>query len=594
MIQISSRRSFLFLLCLTPTSLPRATSAECQGTVELQKVGDFATPVFVSAPPLDFDRIFVVEKSGRIRIVKNGVTQPQPFLDIDSLVIDSGERGLLSMAFHPDYANNRFVYVFYTDPHTVIARYQVSDNPDIADASSATIIFRTTETTNVFHRGGQLQFGPLDGYLYAGLGDGGVSERSQDPKSVLGKLLRLDVNNPPRYIPAENPFVGAADPDDLARDEIWAMGLRNPWRFSFDSITGGLYVADVGVSNWEEVNYQSGRSRGGRNYGWPFYEGFQLLRPGTGALPRDPLVFPILAHRHPMSDAIIGGYVYRGTAIPELIGTYIYSDLEGFVQSFVWTGDKATAFRDLTVQLLDEGQCEIPTLSFGVDAAGELYLCSWDAVHKLVPRNRKTEKLNRGQEDSGDPPANDCNDNCVLDKWEIPSLLICGFTWNDCNWNRTPDDCEISQDQSLDCNSNGLVDECELFYQGDCDQNGIPDDCELRMGLASDCDGDGLLDPCEDDCNFNDVSDDCEMLAGEINDCNENSVPDSCESRVTGDFDLDAGFNFGDIAGLQRCFRGSEPVVDPCCHLFTVGQSESILDLNQWTVLHELLAPPFR
>jgi len=260
----------------------------------------------------------------------------------------------------------------------------------------------------------------------------------------------------------------------------------------------------------------------------------------------------------------------------------------------VWTGEEATAFLDLTVQLLDEGECALPALSFGVDAAGELYFCTWDAVYKFVPRNGKNPRLGRDQEVSSDAPATDCNDNCVLDKLEIPSLLICAFTWNDCNWDRVPDECEISQDPSLDCNWNGIVDECEWFYHSDCDENGVPDECELKMGLASDCDEDGLLDLCEPDCNSNDVSDDCEMLAGEIRDCNENMVPDTCESRRAGDFDLDGGFNFGDIAGLQRCFRGSEPVIDPCCNLFFWGQSEPILDLNQWYVLHGMLSPPFR
>jgi len=246
-------------------------------------------------------RLFITLQVGRILIHDGQQVLPSPFLDIGALVSTDGERGLLSAAFHPNYVSNGFVYVNYTDLNgdTVVARYTVSADPNVADPASAVILL-TISQPFANHNGGQLQFGP-DGYLYIGTGDGGgggdPSNNAQNLNSLLGKMLRIDVNAGPSYgIPPNNPFIG----DPAALPEIWALGLRNPWRFSFDRLTGDLWIADVGQANLEELNIQTASSAGGENYGWRLMEGDSCFNPASGCNDGS-LTLPVLQYDHSLA-----------------------------------------------------------------------------------------------------------------------------------------------------------------------------------------------------------------------------------------------------------------------------------------------------
>lgn len=316
-------------------------------------------------------RLFLTLQPGRIVIFDAGQVLPTPFIDISAEVSCCGERGLLSAAFHPEYGSNGLFFVNYTDNvgDTVIARYRVSQgNRNVADPMSRRVLM-TIPQPFANHNGGQLQFGP-DGYLYIGMGDGGGANDpacvAQKDDSLLGKMLRIDVNQnrdtAPHYgIPLDNPFRSGGDP----LDEIWAKGLRNPWRFSFDRLTGDLWIADVGQGSREEVNFQRRSSPGGENYGWKYLEGTLCTNNSGGcfvALPCDSPDFtaPIYEYRHDAGEcSITGGYVYRGTEIPDLFGFYVYGDY-------------------CTGRMFAGGQPITPVLrllsTFGEDAAGELYL----------------------------------------------------------------------------------------------------------------------------------------------------------------------------------------------------------------------------
>jgi glucose/arabinose dehydrogenase len=278
-------------------------------------------------------RLFITEQPGRIRIVENGNLLPLPFLDITGTVRDTGsEEGLLSVAFPPDYANQGHFYVYYTNNagNNVVARYEVTGNPDVADPNSEEIVLTINHPTNSNHNGGQLAFGPADGYLYIGTGDGGGAgdqpNNAQNPNSLLGKILRLDVEtgNPATYlIPPSNPYTQTAG----YRDEIWALGLRNPWRFSFDRQTHDLYIADVGQEELEEVDFQAASSLGGENYGWRILEGSACFNPPTNCTPPSRYSPPVDEYDHSLGCAITGGFVYRGPRSGSpLRGVYVYSD----------------------------------------------------------------------------------------------------------------------------------------------------------------------------------------------------------------------------------------------------------------------------
>jgi len=337
-----------------------------------------SNPDYLTAPPGDVNRLFVVEQAGRIRVIQNGQLVATPFLDIVNRVSSGGERGLFSVAFHPSYGGNGFFYVDYTDVggDTRVERYTVSADSNVADsASHKLILFVKQPYAN--HNGGLVVFGP-DGMLYIGTGDGGDAgdpqNRAQNRDSLLGKLLRIDVNTgdtTPYRIPRDNPYAAGG-----GRGEIWAIGLRNPWRFAFDPPGGLLYVADVGQNLWEEVDVQPA-SQAGVNYGWPTLEGTHCYKPPIACLPLG--VLPALEYSHSDGCSIIGGLVYRGTRSPGLVGHYFYSDFcSGWIRSFTYAGG-ALAGRTNWSLNVNLGN----VLSFGQDAAGELYVLSVSGVYRL-------------------------------------------------------------------------------------------------------------------------------------------------------------------------------------------------------------------
>jgi glucose/arabinose dehydrogenase len=337
-------------------------------------------PVHLTSPPGD-PRLFVVEKSGTIRVIKDGQVLQTAFLDIRDEVSGGSEQGLLSLAFHPDYASNGRFFVDYTNRagDTRVVEYRVSADPDRADPAPVQTIL-SVDQPFANHNGGLLVFGP-DGMLYVGLGDGGSGGdpqgNGQNRGVLLGKILRIDVDaGTPYAIPSDNPFVGQAG----RRGEIWAWGLRNPWRFSFDRETGDLFVADVGQNDREEVNARS-RDEGGVNYGWNVMEGSECFQDDD--CDRAGLTLPVVEYDHGEGCSITGGFVYRGSALPELRGHYFFSDFcSGFVRSFRLAGGAAVEERSWPD--LEPGG-SIP--SFGEDADGELYLLTREgSVHKIAPR----------------------------------------------------------------------------------------------------------------------------------------------------------------------------------------------------------------
>jgi glucose/arabinose dehydrogenase len=344
------------------------TAAECPAALELQPIAAGLTrPIAITHANDGTNRLFITLQGGQMLIHDGASLLPTPFLDISSLVSCCGERGLLSAAFHPNYLNNGWFYVNHTNlsGHTVIARYKVSADPNVADPKSRAVIMRIRQPF-ANHNGGQLQFGP-DGYLYIGMGDGGKAgdpgDRAQNLQVLLGKMLRIDVDGAfPYTIPSDNPFLG----NPLALPEIWALGLRNPWRFSFDRSTGQLFIADVGQDSWEEVNLQPANSFGGENYGWRLMEGKHCFNPTNGCN-NGTLKKPIIEYSHAMGCAVTGGYRYRGMQILALFGDYLYAD---FCSGMIW-GARRVAGVGWTSTLLHQGNFRIST--FGEDENGEIY-----------------------------------------------------------------------------------------------------------------------------------------------------------------------------------------------------------------------------
>ena len=346
-------------------------------TLDTVAVG-LSEPLFVTAPPGDTLRVFVVEKTGTVRIIAHDTLLTIPYLDLSRRVSRGSEQGLLSIAFHPDYASNGFVYASYTDAagDTRIVRYTVSADANVADSTTGDTILAVPQPYSN-HNGGLIAFGP-DGMLWVGLGDGGSGgdpqNRAQHRDSLLGKLLRLDVDGASPYaIPADNPFVS----DTTARPEIWSYGLRNPWRFSFDRATGDLYIADVGQGQWEEVDVApslAGRGSG-VNWGWRVMEGAHCYNAAT--CNTSGLALPLVEYSHADGCSITGGYVYRGQDIPALQGTYFYADYcSGWIRSFRLVGGQATAITDWTGTLDPNGFVS----SFGEDGRGELYVTTLNGM----------------------------------------------------------------------------------------------------------------------------------------------------------------------------------------------------------------------
>ena len=345
------------------------------------------SPVYLWHAGDGSDRIFVVEKTGRIKVFDNDTTASRyhVFLDIHSKVNPVSEAGLLSIAFHPDYKTNGRFYVYYNygspDLHSRIAEFTVSANPDSADpASERKILDLSQPFTN--HDGGQLAFGP-DGYLYIGFGDGGSGGdpygNGQNTSTLLGAILRIDVDNTTDTlgyaIPEDNPFSGSQGPD---RREIWAWGLRNPWRFSFDRLMGDLWVGDVGQNLWEEVDL----IRGGRNYGWNRMEGFHCYSPATNC-DTTGLTLPLVEYGHDIGKSITGGFVYRGSRLSRLYGSYIYGD---YVTRKIW----ALRYEDgMVTDNRIIAECPSSISAFGEDQAGEVYIVGYDG--KIYLFNEKPD-----------------------------------------------------------------------------------------------------------------------------------------------------------------------------------------------------------
>ena len=313
-------------------------------------------------------RLFLAQQNGLVRILRNGSVVATPFLDIRNKTRADGERGLLGIAFPPRFSSSQRFYVNYTDltGDTVIAQYRVSANQDVADAASEAILLKIAQPFSN-HNGGCLRFGP-DGYLYIGMGDGGSGGdpqgNGQNPNALLGKMLRLDVESDPGrvLISDANPFRNTPG----TRPEIWAAGLRNPWRFSFDRSTGDLWIADVGQDVYEEVNFQPASSRGGENYGWNRMEGRHCYRPNCD---QSGLTLPVAEYTHADGCSVTGGFVYRGQAAQSLRGTYLHGDYcSGRVWGVERTGEAWTS------RLLASSGFGITT--FGEDEAGELYIAN--------------------------------------------------------------------------------------------------------------------------------------------------------------------------------------------------------------------------
>ncbi|KAA3655078.1 MAG: glucose dehydrogenase [Chloroflexi bacterium] len=355
----------------TPTSTPTPMPVQVN-SISLKTIipeGQLVRPTYLTHA---FDnRLFIIEQVGKIRIVENGVLLAEPFLDLQDRVGSfANEQGLLGLAFHPEYVENGRFFVNYTNPggSTVIARFQVnSGNPNLADPDSERILLTIGQPFNN-HNGGQVGFGP-DGFLYIAMGDGGSAEdpqnNGQNPATLLGSLLRIDVNYDDGTnfyaVPSTNPFVN----DDAIRNEIWSYGWRNPWRFSFDRATGDLFVADVGQYTYEEVHFQPANSTGGENYGWNIMEGQHCFN--AESCNSEGLQLPIFEYNHSSGCSITGGYVYRGTAFPSLTGNYFVGD---YCTGIIWSViPQADGSWTNTQVLFLEKQIS----SFGEDANGELY-----------------------------------------------------------------------------------------------------------------------------------------------------------------------------------------------------------------------------
>lgn len=343
-------------------------------------------PTFLAAPPGDAARLFVLERRGTIRIIDADGVRPEPFLDLSARVVARGDQGLIGLAFHPAFADDGRFYVSYASPRTggtaEQTRLVVSEltlrAADAADAASERVLL-TLEPPSSYHAGGMLAFGPADGLLYIGVGDGG-SSRSRDLGSWLGKLLRIDVDERSSARPYGVPSGNAPG----ALPEVWSYGLRNPWRFSFDPCNGDLYLGDVGDDAREEVDFSPGGSPG-RDYGWKVLEGTRC-REASGSCDARTLTPPLFEYDRSFGCAVIGGYVYRGSRVPGLVGTYLFADYcSGRIASFRVSQGRLGSYRELTDELTPTPLAGVT--SFGVDARGELYLLTLSGgVFRLEPK----------------------------------------------------------------------------------------------------------------------------------------------------------------------------------------------------------------
>ena len=377
----------LILVILGCSCLPASAQVQTWPRLFLKAhVSGLSQPVALTHAGDGSGRLFIVEQGGTIRIFKNGALIPSPFLNISAKVLSSGEQGLLGLAFPPNFTGKNYFYVYYTTPtgDNVVARYGMTADPNLADPDSEQIILTLAHPTNANHNGGQLAFSPGDGYLYIGTGDGGGSgdplNNAQNPQSLLGKILRLDVESAPdpgiNYrIPNTNPFFGVTG----YRSEIWALGLRNPWRFSFDRLTSDLYLGDVGQSSFEEVDFQPAGSAGGENYGWNILEGPACYTPPVNCLPPPGYVPPVMFYDRTEGISIIGGYVYRGGKFGLMKGIYVYGDLSGKI----WGLQNQAGISWQRSLLLSPG---FSISTFGEDEPGNLYVTDYTSgrVYEII------------------------------------------------------------------------------------------------------------------------------------------------------------------------------------------------------------------
>jgi glucose/arabinose dehydrogenase len=440
--------------------LASPAAAQDLAAVRIAPTSSFTNALFVTAAPNDTTRLFVVEQAGRIKIIRGSTALPTPFLDMSSIVNSTGwlEWGLLGLAFAPDYATSGVFYVNYTDltGNTQIARFHRSaTDPDRADLASREPILAISQPA-IHHRAGWLDFG-ADGYLYDAQGDGGPegdpNHKAQNIHLLQGKILRLDVSGPDDFpadplknyrIPPTNPFVGRD-----GEDEIWALGLRNPWRCSFDRQTHDLWIGDVGQSAREEVDFQPAASTGGENYGWACTEG-TFCRNNIDCTCNGPtLTPPIYEYPRTQGVSVTGGYVYRGCALPAAYrGTYFFADWGSRkIWSFVRAGGGVAQFTDRTVELTPQGATIGNIRSFGEDARGEIYFCDTTQIFKIVPRAAIT----------------------------------------DCNHNGSADACDIASGSSRDANGDGVPDECQCRV--DFDANGTVNVSDFLAYLQAYADG---------------------------------------------------------------------------------------------------------
>lgn len=413
-------------------TVAQATLAQTPLTT-VRVASGLTNPIFATAPEGDPDRVFILEwHTGLVRILQNGVIDPTPFIDVSSKMITNGDHGLMGMTFHPEYASNGFAYLYYSvpGPATAVVRYTVmAGDPNRLDpATEATII--TIPQPNTNHNGGSIEFSPVSGFLYIALGDGGGQNdpncNGQNPGTWLSKILRIDVDGGfPYVVPPSNPFVGQGG----FLPEIWALGMRNPWRFSFDRGNGDLYIGDNGQGLMEEVDFEPAGFPGGANYGWSVMEGTLCF--GSSSCPggtppcHDPVYTdPLYEYDHSQGCSVQGGYVYRGCAVTDLGGTYFFADwctdgATNGIWSFEVVAGAVTNFKNRTAELAPGGGLSITSIvAFGQDGLGELYIVDFvdGELFKIVP----------------DAPFDDCNDNGV------------------------PDQCEPDSD------GDGVIDDCEL------------------------------------------------------------------------------------------------------------------------------------
>jgi glucose/arabinose dehydrogenase len=430
-------RTVRILALAGSVALGLAASARAQAIGTVRVADGLLKPLYVTAPKGD-PRLFIVEQTtADIKILKNGSVLATPFIDLTPVVNNVGnERGLLGLAFHPNYESNGFFYASFTagaspGASRVVRYTRSASNPDVADPASAFQILAVAQPFSN-HNGGCIQFGP-DGYLYIGFGDGGSANdpgcRAQNPGDWMGKMLRIDVDGGSPYaVPATNPFVGVAG----WQPEIWSLGWRNPWRFSFDRLNGDIYVGDVGQDAIEEISYQPA-GQGGLNYGWKLMEGTGCkTSAGCSTInPPPPCNSPLYTNPiHTINQvgsicSVTGGYVYRGCAMPELQGTYFFADFcAATIWSFKWDGVNKTDFLNRTAELAPGGGLSIASItSFGEDGFGELYICDQGGeIFKIVPDST---------------------------------------TFADCNGNGLEDTCEVATVDYADMDGNNQLDACQ-------------------------------------------------------------------------------------------------------------------------------------